>query len=107
MTLLYTISNDSESQIEEAAEFLSSRWSNVLDEESVQELRDSLSSSSWTAESFEVEDVQVHRHVEVRFRFEVKGLDKKSKPSGDRIHGTALAEIDEYDGVRFSEITVG
>jgi len=107
MALLYSISGDQDSQREEAEEFLSGRWGDVLEEAPVVELRAALSSSSWTAESFEVEEVQVDSHVWVRFNFEIKGLDQKSKASGDRIHGTAVAMIDEYDGIRFTDVEVG
>jgi hypothetical protein len=104
MALLYSISSDQENQLAEATVFLSSRWTEVLEEKPVVDLCESLSSSSWTAESFEVQEVEVGNDVRVRFTFEAKGLDRKSKPSGDRISGSALAVIDEYDGVRFLEV---
>jgi hypothetical protein len=104
MALLYSMSGDQENQREEAADFLSSRWTDVLEERPVVELCAALSSSAWTAESFEVLEVEVGIDVRVRFTFEAKGLDRKSKASGDRIIGSALAVIDEYDGVRFIEV---
>jgi hypothetical protein len=107
MTLLYSISGAADDQREEAAEFLSTRWADVLEEEPVLELRNALSSSSWTAESFDVLDVQVEDQVRAKFTFEAKGLDRKSKASGDRIRGTAIAVVDEYDRLKFIEIEVG
>ena len=107
MTLLYSMSSDEDDQREEAASFLASSWSDVLEETPVLELRKALSSSSWTAESFEVQEVQLGDDVRVRFAFEAKGLDAKSKGSGDRIDGSAVAVVDEYDRVRFMDIEVG
>jgi hypothetical protein len=107
MALMYSISSDLDDQLEEAASFLSSRWNDVLEESPVLELCNALSSSSWTAESFEVEQVEVGGDVRVRFTFQAKGLDKKSKASGDRINGSANAVIDEYDSVKFIEVEVG
>jgi hypothetical protein len=78
-----------------------------LEEKPVVELRSSLSSSAWTAESFEVVGVEVGKDVRARFTFEAKGLDKKAKASGDRISGSALAVIDKYDRVEFIDIEVG
>ncbi len=107
MSLLYSISGDEDDQIEDASRFLSSRWSDVLEEEPVLELRNALSSSSWTAESFDVNAVEVDEDIRVRFTFEAKGLDRKSKPSGDRINGSAIAIVDEYDSVKYVDIEVG
>jgi len=107
MALLYSISADPGDQREEAAEFLSDRWSDVLEELPVLELRNALTSAAWTAEGFEITDVEVGDDVRARFEFEAKGLDLKAKPSGDRIYGQALAVIDEYDTIRFIEINVG
>ncbi len=107
MALIYSISADPSDQREEAAEFLSNRWSDVLVELPVLELRNALTSAAWTAETFEITDVEVGADVRARFEFEAKGLDLRSKPSGDRIFGQALAVIDEYDKVRFIEIEVG
>jgi hypothetical protein len=101
------MSSDEDSQLQEAADFLAVRWSDVLDEEPVAELRSALSSSSWTAESFDVLDVRVDNRVRVHFSFDAKGLDRRSKASGDRIHGTAVAVIDEYDTVKYVDIEVG
>lgn len=106
MALLYRLSNDQEDQREAAAEFLSSRWSDVLEAEPVLALCSALSSSAWTAESFEVIDVEADSDVRVRFAFEAKGLDKKARPSGDRVNGSALAVIDVYDHVQFVDIEV-
>lgn len=58
------------------------------------------------AESFEVLNVEADRIVRVRFAFEAKGLDKKSKPSGDRVSGSAVAVIDVYDHVEFVDVEV-
>ena len=66
-----------------------------------------MSSSSWTAESFEVQEVHSETTSGWRFAFEAKGLDAKSKGSGDRINGSAVAVVDEYDRVRFTDIEVG
>jgi hypothetical protein len=107
MALLYSMSSDEDSQRDEAAEFLGPRWSDVLDEAPVAELRSALSSSSWTAEAFEVFGVEVGNDVRVRFTFAAKGLDRKSKASGDRINGSALAVIDEYDSVKYLDVEVG
>lgn len=107
MTLMYSISADADDQLEEAAEFLSARWNDVLEEIPVLELRNALSSAAWTAESYEVLEVEVGSEVRARFSFVAKGLDLKSKPSGDRLEGTAVAVIDEYDRVRFTDIEVG
>jgi hypothetical protein len=107
MSLLYSISGDQDDQLEEATSFLANRWGDVIDEDVVRALCDSLSSSAWTAESFEVTDVEVGDNLRVHFSFEAKGLDKKSKASGDRINGSAVAVIDEYDGVKFVEVEAG
>jgi hypothetical protein len=101
------MSSDQEDQLEEATSFLANRWSDVIDDDAVRTLRDSLSSSAWTAESFEVTDVELGHQVRVHFNFEAKGLDKKSKASGDRIHGSAVAVVDEYDGIKFVEVEAG
>ena len=61
---------------------------------------------AWIAESFEVLNVEADRIVRVRFAFEAKGLDKKSKPSGDRVSGSAVAVIDVYDHVEFVDVEV-
>ena len=106
MTLLYSLSNDQDDQREAATEFLSSRWSDVLEEGPVRELCSALSSSAWVAESFEVLNVEADRDVRVHFTFEVKGLDKKSKPSGDRVNGSAVAVIDVYDHVEYVDVDV-
>lgn len=106
MSLLYSISGDVDDQIEEAASFLAGCWSEVLEEPPVQEMCNALSSSAWTAESFDVERVEVGTEVRVQFSFEAKGLDRKAKPSGDRISGSAVALVDEYDRVRFIEVQV-
>jgi hypothetical protein len=50
-------------------------------------------SLAWIAESFEVLNVEADRTVRVRFAFEAKGLDKKSKPSGDRIRRAASGDL--------------
>ena len=63
-------------------------------------------SLAWIAESFEVLNVEADRFVRVRFAFEAKGLDKKSKPSGDRVSGSAVAVIDVYDHVEFVDVEV-
>jgi hypothetical protein len=47
----------------------------------------------------EVLNVEAGSDVRVRFAFEAKGLDKKSKPGGDRVSGSAVAVIDVYDHV--------
>jgi hypothetical protein len=107
MSLFYSISGDTEDQLEEAASFLSNRWSDVIEDDIVRELRDALSSSAWTAESFEVTDVQVDTNVRVHFTFEAKGLDKKSKATGDWISGSATAVVDEYDSVKFVDVEAG
>ena len=107
MTLLYSMSSNQDDQREEAASFFASSWSDVLEEPPVIELRKALSSSSWTAESFEVQEVQLGDDVRIRFAFEAKGLDAKSKPSGDWINGSAVAVVDEYDRVRFIDVEVG
>jgi hypothetical protein len=107
MTLLYSISADADAQREEVEQFLSTRWSDVLEQIPVLELRNALTSAMWTAEGFEVLDVEVGDEVRARFSFEAKGLDLKSKPSGDRISGTATAVIDEYDRLSFCDIEVG
>ena len=101
------MSSDQDDQCEEAASFLGNSWSDVLEELPVLELRKALSSSSWTAESFEVQEVQLGDEVRIRFAFDAKGLDAKSKASGDRINGTAVAVVDEYDRVRFVDVEVG
>jgi hypothetical protein len=106
MTLLYSLSNDQDDQREAAADFLSSRWGDVLEQGPVVELCSSLSSSAWTAESFEVLDVEADSNVRVRFTFEAKGLDKKAKPSGDRVSGSAVAVIDVYDHLEFVDVDV-
>ena len=106
MALLYQLSNDQDDQREAATEFLSNRWSDVLEAEPVVALCSALSSSAWTAESFEVVDVEAASNVRVRFAFEAKGLDKKSKPSGDRVSGSAVAVIDVYDHVEFVDVEV-
>jgi hypothetical protein len=107
VTLLYSMSSNEDDQREEAAGFLGDSWSDVLEEPPVLDLRKALSSTSWTAESFEVQEVQLGDDVRIRFAFDAKGLDAKSKASGDRIHGSAVAVVDEYDRVRFIEIEVG
>jgi len=107
MALLYCLSNDQDDQRETATEFLTSRWSDVLEAAPVRELCASLSSSAWTAESFEVTSVEADRNIRVRFAFEAKGLDRKSKPSGDRVNGSAVAVIDIYDHVEFVDVEVG
>lgn len=107
MALLYSMSADEDDQREEAAEFLSTRWNDVLVELPVLELRNALSSAAWTAESFEVIEVEVGKDVRARFEFDAKGLDLKSKASGDRIHGQAIAVIDEYDRVNYIDVEVG
>jgi hypothetical protein len=107
MSLLYSMSADADSQRDEAEEFLTSRWTDVLEEVPVLELRNALSSSAWTAETFEVLGVELGSDVRARFTFEAKGLDFKSKPSGDRINGTAIAVVDEYNRLRFIDIEVG
>jgi len=101
-----SLSNDQDDQREAATEFLSSRWSDVLEEGPVLALCSALSSSAWTAESFEVLSVEADSNVQVRFAFEAKGLDKKSKPSGDRVNGSAVAVIDVYDHVEFVDVDV-
>ena len=106
MVLLYSLSNDQDDQREAATEFLSSRWSDVLEEGPVLALCSALSSSAWIAESFEVLNVEADRNVRVHFAFEAKGLDKKSKPSGDRVSGSAVAVIDVYDHVEFVDVEV-
>src|SRR5271166_2989300 len=106
MVLLYSLSNDQDDQCEAATEFLSSRWSDVLEEGPVRALCSALSSSAWIAESFEVLSVEADSNVRVRFAFESKGLDKKSKPSGDRVSGSAVAVIDVYDHVEFVDVDV-
>jgi hypothetical protein len=106
MTLLYSMSSDQDDQREEAASFLANSWSDVLEESPALELRKALSSSSWTAESFEVQEVELGDDVRIRFVFDAKGLDAKSKGSGDRIHGSAVAVVDEYDRVRFIDVEV-
>jgi hypothetical protein len=106
MSLLYSISGDEEDQLEEATTFLTNRWCDVIEDDAVRELCNALSSSAWTAESFEVMDVEVGDKVRVHFTFEAKGLDKKSKASGDRVSGSAVAVIDEYDGIKFVEVEV-
>lgn len=106
MALLYQLSNDQDDQCEAATDFLSSRWSDVLGAKPVLTLCSALSSSAWTAESFEVIDVEAESSVRVRFSFEAKGLDKNSKPSGDRVSGSAVAVIDVYDHVEFVDIEV-
>ena len=93
MVLLYSLSNDQDDQREAATEFLSSRWSDVLEEGPVLALCSALSSSAWIAESFEVLSVEADSNVRVRFAFEAKGLDKKSKPSGDRVRRAASGDL--------------
>jgi hypothetical protein len=107
MSLMYSMSADADAQRDEAEEFLTTRWTDVLEEVPVLELRNALSSASWTAESFEVLGVEVGKDVRARFAFEAKGLDMKSKPSGDRINGAATAVVDEYDRLQFIDIEVG
>lgn len=107
MALLYSISADPDDQREEVEAFLNFRWSDVLEQVPVLELRNELTSAAWTAESFEVLEVEVDDVIRARFSFEAKGLDLKSKPSGDRIDGTATAVIDEYDRIQFLDIEVG
>ena len=63
-------------------------------------------SLAWIAESFEALNVEADRIVRVRFAFEAKGLDKKSKPSGDRVSGSAVVVIDVYDHVEFVDVEV-
>jgi len=99
--------SNEDDQREEAASFLASSWSDVLEEPPVLELREALSSTSWTAESFEVQEVQYGDDVRIRFAFDAKGLDAKSKASGDRINGSAVAVVDEYDRMRFIDVEVG
>lgn len=106
MALLYTLSNNQDDRREAATEFLSSRWSDVLEEGPVRELCTALSSSAWIAESFEVLSVEADRDVRVHFAFEAKGLDKKSKPSGDRVNGSAVAVINVYDHVEYVDVEV-
>ena len=106
MALLYQLSNNQDDQRDAATDFLSSRWSDVLEAEPVVALCSALSSAAWTAESFDVIEVDADRDVRVRFTFESKGLDKKSKPSGDRVSGSALAVIDVYDHVEYVDIEV-
>lgn len=106
MVLLYSLSSDQDDQCEAATEFLSSRWSDVLAEGPVRTMCSALSSSAWIAESFEVLSVEADKRVRVHFAFEVKGLDKKSKPSGDRVNGSAVAVIDVYDHVEYVDVDV-
>jgi len=63
-------------------------------------------SLAWIAESFEILNGEADRIVRVRVAFEAKGLDKKSKPSGDRIGGSAVVVIDVYDHVEFVDVEV-
>src|SRR3974390_2528409 len=100
------MASDQDDQREEASVFLASSWSDVLEEPPVLDLRKALSSSSWTAVSFEVQEVQLGDDVRIRFTFDAKGLDAKSKASGDRISGSAVAVVDEYDRVRFMDVEV-
>jgi hypothetical protein len=100
------MSSNQEDQREEATNFLAGLWSDVLDDPAVVGLSKALSSAAWTAESFEVMEVSLGDDVRIRFNFEAKGLDAKSKPSGDRIQGTAVAMVNEYDRVRFIDVEV-
>jgi len=61
-------------------------------------------SLAWIAGSFEVLNVEADRIVRIRFAFEAKGLDKKSKPSGDRVSGSAVVVIDVYVHVEFVDV---
>ena len=107
MSLLYSMSSNQDDQCEEAAALPCQLLERCPGGTPGPRARKALSSSSWTAESFEVQEVQLGDDVRIRFTFDAKGLDAKSKGSGDRINGSAVAVVDEYDRVSFIDVEVG
>jgi|GEM_PF-1378658 len=105
MPLKDYISGNEEDQISEVADYLSHRWSDVLDEELVLNLRSEMDSPTWTGHRFEVQEVKVGTDdIRARFTFVAKGLDDQLRGTGEEIYASAVAVIDEYDGLTFTNI---
>jgi hypothetical protein len=104
MPLQDYISADEDERQGQVAEFLQERWHDVLDEDPVSDLQASLESRSWFAKSFNVGDSEVGEPIKARFSFVVEGLDDANRSTGEVIIGSAVAEIDEFDNVVFTDV---
>jgi hypothetical protein len=105
MPLQDYISPGEDDRRREIAEVLESRWSDVLDEAPVSDLQETLDTRVWYAKSFTVEESEVGHPIKARFSFVAEGLDEADRPTGEVITGSAVALIDEYDGVEFTDVT--
>jgi hypothetical protein len=105
MPLADYISGNDDDRLNDVSAFLSGRWQEVIDEEPVFTLRTDSESPVWTCESFEVHKVKVGPVIEAAFAFKARGLDDKSRYTGEKISGSALVLIDDYDTVEFTEVS--
>lgn len=104
MPLRDYLPGDQNDQRDEVAKFLHDRWSDVLDEEPVLALISASDSASWTGDRFEIKEVEVGSDIRARMSFLAKGLDEELSPTGERITGSAVVVIDDYDNVQFVDV---
>jgi hypothetical protein len=106
MPLQDYISGNQDDQRDEVATFLFDRWQEVLDEEPVFRLRCELESPVWTGDRFEIGDVEVGTEIRAQLSFVAKGLDEKSRLTGEKVTGSAVVIIDQFDGLSFTNVEV-
>jgi hypothetical protein len=108
MPLLDYLSGGEDDQRSEIEEFLSNRWSDVMDEEPVSKVQKTGESCGWFMQGFSVlsHKVEGQDRIEVALSFKATGYDENQKQTDECIERTATAGIDEYDNVEFSGVEV-
>lgn len=81
------------------------RWHDILEEEPVFSRRTDSEPPTWAGHTCEVRRVVVGEDdIRAHFSFVAKGVDENSHATEDEITGSAVAAIDERDGVEFHDI---